>query len=113
MVDATVNTLLIEFDQVKYEEFLHNNNSISPSKTGYFRRARRVEAQSKSTRGFASSIEGNQYNNNGVNVTATNSMVNAAQTSSSSSIPVAMPKTNPLSNKERKKAFYQAIITSR
>lgn len=31
--DATVDVLVIEFDQVKYEEFLHYSNSITLSKT--------------------------------------------------------------------------------
>lgn len=40
VTDAIVDTLVIEFDQVKYEEFLHKNNSISPSKISSFRKAR-------------------------------------------------------------------------
>lgn len=70
-VNATVDTLVIEFDYTKYEEFLHNNNSIFLSKTGSFRKARKVEVQSTSTSWFAFSVEVNQHNNTSEVVTTT------------------------------------------
>lgn len=54
--DATIDALVIEFDQKKFEEFLCNN-SISPTKlkTNSFRMARKIGVQSPPTRGVCSS----------------------------------------------------------
>lgn len=48
VLDATIETLVIKFDYGKYKEFLHNNESLSPSKfkSSSFRKARRVGSNS-------------------------------------------------------------------
>lgn len=103
MAKVTVDTLVTEFDQVKHEEFLRNN-STSPFRTSSFHKAGRVYIQSMPSCGSTSTIKIIRNNNTSVAITATSTLMNAAQESSSSSAPFTTPRTTPLSNKERKNA---------
>lgn len=79
---------------------------------GFFRKARKIEVWSTSTRGITSFSEVNQQSNIDAIITVTSTMANTAQASSPSSVPLATPKANPFSNKEMMKAFYQDIIAN-